>query len=164
MQLKRFSILFFCLTISIVGASCVKPVTVEGTAMKPTLNNNDRIFLNTYSNEPNRGDIVAFLYPKDKKKWFIKRVIGLPTETVEIKNGRVIINGEELNESYVDHNLNQSRPNHSKVTVPKDNFFVLGDNRDNSSDSRVWGTVSKDLIQGIFLYRYAEIDDPYKQH
>lgn len=158
-QLKR---LLFCLIVLVLGASCLKPVTVEGNAMKPTLNNNDRIFLSTYPGKPKRGDIIAFLYPKDKTKWFLKRVVGLPDETVEIKNGRVIINGEELNESYVDHNLNQSKPNRPPKKIPKDNYYVLGDNRDNSSDSRVWGTVSNELIQGTFLYRYAEIDDPYK--
>lgn len=159
MKIDKKIILIFTILFSIISLSCAKPVKVEGMAMMPELQNGDRILINLSVNDINRGEIISFLYPRDKNKWFIKRVIGLPNETVEIKDGAVFIDGKELKEPYIDQNYNLAQANFAPIKVPGDNYFVLGDNRDNSSDSRVWGTVSKSLIQGKFWYKYAESEN-----
>lgn len=103
-----------------------------------------------------RGDVIVFWYPNDPDKSYVKRIIGLPNETVEIRNGRVIINGQELNETYIDPNLNNATQSISQPpTLVKDHYyFVMGDNRDNSSDSRAWGLVPEKYIYGKALFRY----------
>ncbi len=133
-----------------------QPVQVEGTSMMPRLANHERIFINkfVYRFEPiRRGDIVVFQYPLDPSKSYIKRVVGLPGEWVKIENGRVYANGEPLNETYLrpeylDH---QSYP---AVHVEPDHYYVLGDHRESSNDSRVWGTVDRRFIYGkaVFVY------------
>jgi signal peptidase I len=82
----------------------IQPVRVEGHAMAPTLNHGDKIFIQKMFGELNRGDIVVFLYPHDQSKSYIKRIIGLPGETLDIKNGKVIVNGKQLDEPYIDSN------------------------------------------------------------
>lgn len=103
-----------------------------------------------------RGDVIVFWYPNDPDKSYVKRIIGLPNETVEIRNGKVIINGQELNETYIDPNLNGATLTISQPpTLVKDHYyFVMGDNRDNSSDSRSWGLVPEKYIYGKALFRY----------
>ncbi len=101
-----------------------------------------------------RGDIVVFWYPDDPSKSYIKRVIGLPGDRVEIIDGRVNVNGRDLQESYLDPQLNVARPNRPPVYVKPGYYFVMGDNRDNSSDSRIWGLVPKKYIYGKALFRY----------
>jgi signal peptidase I len=133
-----------------------QPVQVEGTSMMPRLENHERIFINkfVYRFEPiERGDIVVFWYPLDTSKSYIKRVVGLPGEWVKISDGRVYINGAPVEEPYVppeylDH---QSYP----VTyVEPDHYYVLGDHRESSNDSRAWGTVDRKFIYGkaVFVY------------
>ncbi len=95
-----------------------------------------------------RGDVIAFLYPKEKTKWYFKRIIGLPEEVIEIRSGQVFINEQPLKESYVDDSNNQSKAIFLPQKVPDNEYFVMGDNRDNSSDSRYWGTVGRELIKG----------------
>lgn len=103
--------------------------------------------------EPKRGDVVVFKSPQDQEKDFIKRVIGIPKDTVSLKNGEVYLNDEKLDESsYMDENVKtyggSFLRDEETVTVPENSFFVLGDNRSNSSDSREWGFVGKTLIIG----------------
>jgi signal peptidase I len=133
-----------------------QPVQVEGTSMMPRLENHERIFINkfVYRFEPiERGDIVVFWYPLDPSKSYIKRVVGLPGDGVSISNGRVYVNGRRLEEAYlppeyVDH---QSYPT---AVVEPDHYYVLGDHRESSNDSRVWGTVDRRYIYGkaVFIY------------
>ncbi len=133
-----------------------QPVQVEGTSMMPRLVNHERIFINkfVYRFEPiQRGDIVVFLYPLDPSKSYIKRVVGLPGEWVGIRDGRVYVNNKALAEPYVpagylDH---QSYP---AVYVEPGHYYVLGDHRESSNDSRVWGTVDRRYIYGkaVFVY------------
>ena len=85
----------------------------------------------------------------------MKRIIGLPGERVEIRGGEVLINGEPIVEDYLDQRYNQSSPTFQEQMVPSNHYFVLGDNRDNSSDSRYWGTVDRSLIEGKLYMRYA---------
>src|SRR5262249_4128478 len=98
-----------------------------------------------------RGDIVIFKYPADLTKRMVKRVIGLPGDQIEIKRGEVWINGVKLDEPYVSAQLNLSQRVFSPLTIPAHAYFVLGDNRDNSNDSRIWGTVPEELIDAKVL-------------
>ena len=133
-----------------------QPVQVEGTSMMPRLENHERIFINKfiYRFEPiARGDIVVFWYPLDSSKSYIKRVVGLPGDRVSIRDGHVYVNGRLLDEPYIpaeylDH---QSYP---VVVVEPEHYYVLGDHRESSNDSRVWGTVDRRYIYGkaVFVY------------
>src|SRR5207248_823918 len=131
-----------------------QPVKVEGTSMAPLLSDQERIFINkfVYRFEPiERGDIVVFWYPLDPSKSYIKRVVGLPGDRVSISNGRVYVNGRRLDEpylppEYLDH---QSYPT---VVVEPDHYYVLGDHRESSNDSRVWGTVDRLYIYGKAVF------------
>jgi signal peptidase I len=145
--------IFLCLWLKL---SCTYPVVVDGSAMLPTFKEGDRLMLNTNLGELKRGDVVVNLYPKDTAKKYIKRIIALPNETIEIRQGVVFINGKQLDEPYLDQNFNQAQSNFASTKIEADNYFVMGDNRDNSSDSRFWGTVKKDLIQGTVSFKYAE--------
>ena len=135
-----------------------QPVKVEGTSMLPRLHDGERIFVNKliYYHWPKleRGDIVVFWFPDDPDKSYIKRIIGLPGELVEVREGRIRINGQELNEPYLDPQLNLSRMNQPPTVVKPHYYFVMGDNRDHSSDSRYWGLVPEKYIYGKALFRY----------
>lgn len=133
-----------------------QPVQVEGTSMMPHLVNHERIFINKfiYRFEPiQRGDIVVFWYPLDPSKSYIKRVVGLPGEWVAIQDGRVLVNGKPLPEPYVPAGY-LDRQSYPPVHVEPDQYYVLGDHRSSSNDSRVWGTVDRKYIYGkaVFVY------------
>jgi len=148
-------IFFTALIAILVVIFVVQPVKVEGTSMEPRLEPQDRIFVNKfvyYFSDVKRGDIVVFWYPKDKTKSFIKRVIGLPGETVEVRSGVVYLNGEKLAEPYLAGEFdNDSSP--LQVVLP-DHYFVLGDHRNSSNDSRDWGFVPEQNIFGEAVFRY----------
>lgn len=122
--------------------------------MEPGLKEGDRILLNKDVTNLKRGDVVAFYYPKDQSKGYIKRVIGLPDEEIEVREGRIYVNGKILEEPYVAPENNQSLSSYKPVKVAPGNYYVLGDNRDHSSDSRYWGTVPQNLIYGKFMNKY----------
>lgn len=142
----------------------VQPVRVEGQSMMPKLHDQDRIFVNKFiyplrewigDKEPiKRGDIVVLLFPDDPSKSYIKRVVGLPGEEINVENGKLYVNGVQIEESYLDSEyLSQdSMPN--KEIVRPHHYFVLGDNRRNSSDSRYWGQVPEKYIYGKAIFRY----------
>ncbi len=145
------------------GVFVAQPVVVEGTSMLPQLHDGERLLVNKmvyYKFQSvswghlERGDIVVFWYPHDPEKSYVKRVIGLPGETVELKNGIVFINGTALSESYLDTEHNQSLPSFPPKKVEEHYYFVMGDNRDNSSDSRYWGLVPEKYIYGKAFFRY----------
>lgn len=142
----------------IFNLGCVKPVVVNGTAMLPAYSEGDRVMLDTNFGELKRGDVISFLYPINQQQWFIKRIIGLPNETIEIKDGVVFVEGRQLDEPYLAPAMNQGKSILPLVKVNNDNYFVLGDNRDNSSDSRLWGTVPKELVKGVVWFKYANGD------
>lgn len=122
----------------------------QGTSMLPGIKDGDEIKVERFDRgakfEVKRGDIVAFWYPKDSSKFYIKRIIGLPGETVEVKERKVFINGSELQEPYIDPKFNLSQSAQSPVTVEENNYYVLGDNRDRSNDSRIWGVLPEKYI------------------
>ncbi len=109
------------------------------------------------------GDIVAFLYPVDTHQTFVKRVIGLPGDRIRMVDKQVIRNGNALIEPYTQHidpGIDPSRDNFPELTVPPDKLFVLGDNRDNSLDSRYWGFVPREYVVGKPLFVYWSYDAP----
>ena len=134
--------------------SPVLPVKVEGEAMRPALNDGDRILIERNPDKLERGDIVLFLYPDAPVKSYIKRIVGLPNETVDIREGKVFINGQPLAEPYIDPKLDQSQRSLAAIKLDADSYFVIGDNRDNSSDSRFWGPLQKKFIYGKYTRKY----------
>ena len=134
----------------------VQPVRVEGTSMMPRLRDRERLFVSKFVyhfSQVERGDIVVFWYPKDPSKSFIKRVIGLPEEKVEIRSGMVLINNRRLKEPYVDRSY-LDHLSYGPAQVPPDHYFVLGDRRNSSNDSRNWGSVPQENIFGKAVFRY----------
>jgi signal peptidase I len=135
-----------------------QPVKVEGTSMMPALQDQERIFINKFVyrfgiGKIERGDMVVFWYPNDPTKSYIKRVIGLPGDTVEVNDGTVIVNGKQIEERYVPDEYRDHQSS-AAMKVPGDNYFVLGDHRSSSNDSRAWGTVPSHYIYGkaVFVY------------
>ncbi len=157
-------ILFAGVIAVLIVVFVVQPVRVEGQSMMPKLHDQDRIFVNKFiyplrewfgDKEPiKRGDIVVLLFPNDPSKSYIKRVIGLPGEKVEIHDGKLFIDGEQVEENYLDTDYlsHDSTPIPTEVTAH--HYFVMGDNRNNSSDSRSWGLVPEKYIYGKAIFRY----------
>ena len=133
----------------------IQPVKVEGTSMEPRLQPQDRLFVNKfvyYLSDIRRGDIVVFWYPRDRSKSFIKRVVGLPGDRVEIRSGTVLVNEQRLPEPYLPEGFDvESHP--PEMILPQ-HYFVMGDHRNSSSDSREWGTVPRQNIFGEAVFRY----------
>jgi signal peptidase I len=137
-----------------------QPVKVEGTSMAPLLSDQERIFINkfVYRFEPiSRGDVVVFWYPLDRSKSFIKRVIGLPGETVEIRQGALLVNGRAIPEPYVPPQY-EDMSDFGPVRVPAERYFVMGDHRISSNDSRVFGPVPSRFIYGRAVFAYWPVD------
>ncbi len=137
-----------------------QPVRVEGTSMLPMLEDQDRLFINKLAfrvGEIHRGDVVVFLYPRDQTKSYIKRVIALPGDQVRIDHGRVLVNGRALVEPYVPARFSDER-SQSEMTIPPDEYFVMGDHRSISSDSRDFGPVQRKLIYGKAAFVYWPMD------
>src|SRR5712691_6412343 len=137
-----------------------QPVKVEGTSMMPSLDDQERIFVNkfVYRWEPiERGDIVVFRYPRDPSKSFIKRVIGLAGDRIRIEAGQVFVNGQPLEESYVPRSYADQR-SYAEIVVPRQDYFLLGDHRTMSNDSRDFGPVSVSYIYGKAVFGYWPVD------
>jgi len=156
-ELVRFSIIAIVVVI-FVRAFIVQPFIISGSSMVPTFQNKEYLIIDEISyklSSPQRGDVVVFRYPKDTTKFFIKRIIGLPNETVEIKDAVVIIVNEEhrdgfnLDQPYVKNTSSGSL----RLELKNNEYFVMGDNRSASSDSRFWGPVPENLLVGRALLR-----------
>jgi signal peptidase I len=151
--------LAFSVLIAVVSIVFIyQPVKVEGTSMMPGLTDQERIFINKFTyrfglGSIERGDTVVFEFPQDTSKSYIKRVIGLPGDRVRIDRGQVFVNDKPLDEDYVetDYRDDVSR---SEIMVDPDEYYVLGDHRNSSSDSRVWGTVPRKYIYGKAVFCY----------
>jgi signal peptidase I len=133
-----------------------QPVRVEGTSMLPRLEDRDRLFINKFVyhiSAIERGDVVVFRYPRDPEKSYIKRVIALPGDHLRIDRGQVWLNGKPLREDYVPLRYRDTR-SMPEMIVPADSYFMMGDHRSISSDSREFGPVARDLIYGkaVFVY------------
>jgi signal peptidase I len=137
-----------------------QPVKVEGTSMMPSLDDQERIFVNkfVYRLEPiERGDVIVFRYPRDPSKSFIKRVIGIAGDHIRIDNGQVFVNDRPLQEEYVAGMFTDER-SLTELTVPARSYFVLGDHRSMSNDSRDFGPVNSKLIYGKAVFGYWPMD------
>ncbi len=139
---------------------------VLGNSMYPTLHEKDRLFavkLTLYFSEPNRGDIIVLEAPDDPKKDYIKRVIGIGGDKVQIRDGKVYLNDELLVEDYLDEDSFTMVYNVDTWVVPDGHVYVLGDNRDEgaSKDSRYFGCVSIDSVKGITEFRYYPFDEGF---
>ena len=133
-----------------------QPVRVEGTSMLPRLEDHDRLFINkfVYHFEAiQRGDVVVFRYPRDPEKSYIKRVIAVPGDRLRIDRGDVILNGRRLPEPYVPDEYRDSR-SLPEMVIPPDYYYMMGDHRSISSDSREFGPVEHDLIYGKAAFVY----------
>jgi signal peptidase I len=137
-----------------------QPVKVEGTSMTPLLTDQERIFINkfVYRFEPiERGDVVVFWYPLDRSKSFIKRVVALPGETLEIRQGKVYVDGKRLEETYVPPQFTDLS-SYGPSRIPADQYLLLGDHRSSSNDSRVFGPVPSRFIYGKAVFAYWPVD------
>ena len=138
-----------------------QPVRVEGTSMLPRLVDQDRLFINKFvyhfeAIEP--GDVVVFHYPRDPEKSYIKRIIAVPGDRLRIDRGLVFVNGKPLSEPYIPEEYRDVRSLDAMV-IPKDEYFVMGDHRSISSDSREFGPVKRDLIYGKAAFVYWPTQD-----
>ena len=137
-----------------------QPVRVEGTSMLPRLEDQDRLFINKFAyqfEKIHRDDVVVFYYPHDHSKSYIKRVIALPGDRLSIDHGTVIVNGVALNEPYVPERFQDDRSLPERV-IQAGEYFVMGDHRSISSDSRDFGPVPRDLIYGRAAFVYWPVD------
>ncbi len=157
LELVKFAAIAFIIVVPI-RYFVAQPFVVSGLSMFPTFNDGQYLIIDELSyrfHPPHRGDVVVFHYPKDKSKYFIKRIIGLPGETVVTKNNSVTIKNADHPEGFVLDEPYVSRAVDGNVTskLGADEYFVLGDNRPASSDSRYWGNLPKDLIVGRVYLR-----------
>src|SRR5713226_2816280 len=161
--LSWFRDLFLSVVIAIIVILFLyQPVKVEGTSMMPSLVDQERIFINKFVyrfgiTDIGRGDMVVFWFPGDPTKSYIKRIIGVPGDTVEVSEGTVYVNGNALAESYVPEEY-RDHISMTRRTVPADQFFVLGDHRSSSNDSRNWGMVPRSFIYGKAVFVYWPLD------
>lgn len=156
---KVFLITFACALF--IRAFVAQPFVVNGASMEPTFNTDEYLVIDELSlhlRNPARGEVIVFKSPENPKRFFIKRVIGLPGETVSIKDTKVTISkkGEKsitLNEPY----LNTETHTNTEKSLKENEYFVMGDNRDVSSDSRFWGAVPRSFIIGRVLFRFLPL-------
>jgi len=137
-----------------------QPVKVEGTSMMPTLQDQERVFINkfVYKLEPiERGDVIVFRYPRDPAKSYIKRVIAVAGDRVRIEAGVVFVNDQRLREAYVPRMYEDVR-SYPETIVPPHAYFVLGDHRNLSNDSRDFGAVDESFIYGKAVFGYWPVD------
>jgi signal peptidase I len=159
LRMKIIAFIFGVFMFVAVGCSAatqtsVQPVKVQGKSMEPNLKQGDRIFISRDVGELERGDIVTYRYPADESQSFTHRIVGLPGEEVEIREGKVYIDGEYLEEPYVSPENNQYPADRKPVKIPEASYYIMGDNRDHSNDSRNWGALPKKNIYGKYLGRY----------
>ena len=146
----------------VIRTYIVQAFKIPSGSMRPTLIEGDKLFVNKFIyrfHEPQRGDIVVFKYPQDKKKDFIKRLVATGGETVEIRDGKILVDGKTLDDpdrfgKFYYYNHDPFGGPYEKIKVPADNYYVLGDNSANSTDSRFWGFVPKKNMIGKAIFRW----------
>jgi len=160
-ELVRFAVIAIAIVIPI-RIFIAQPFIVSGASMDPTFEDGQYLIIDEISyrlSDPQRDDVVVFRYPNDTKKFFIKRIIGLPNETVDIKGNTVTITNKEhpdglvLEQPYVENKAE----NETHLELKDGEYFVMGDNRSASSDSRYWGAVPKKLLIGKVFLRLLPI-------
>ena len=161
-ELLKFALIAAAIVVPI-RLFVAQPFIVSGASMDPTFRNGQYLIVDELSyrfEAPARGDVIIFRYPKNPKEFFIKRIIGLPGETVTIVSGKIKVTEADgdtvaLQEPYV---ANRGNGGDATYTVPKGNYFVLGDNRPESSDSRTWGLLPKDNVVGRAFLRLLPVE------
>ena len=158
------------LVVLLVRAFVFQPFLVRGASMEPNFHNWDYLIVDEISyrfRDPGRGEVVVFKFPNDPSQRYIKRIVGLPGETVQVQEGQVtIFRGEEVLELDESSYVSSDTPGSVKITLENGEYFVMGDNRRSSSDSRSWGTLREDLIIGRVLFRvfpwsaFAKVGSP----
>lgn len=161
-ELVRFAFIALIIVVPI-RAFVAEPFIVSGSSMVPTFTNGDYLIVDKISyklSSPKRDDVVVFRYPGDPTKFFIKRIIGLPNETVDIKGNDITITNSEHPESFkLDQPFVKNISNNEEhIVLGSDEYFVMGDNRSASSDSRAWGPVKKELFTGKAFLRLLPIN------
>jgi signal peptidase I len=142
------------LVIFFLVRTVIQNYRIDGISMEPNFHNGQFLIINKLAyrlGEPARGDVIVFHYPRDPSRDFIKRVIGLPGDTVEVRGGQVIVNGETIDEPY---DPSPGTYDSDPVTLPEDQLFVMGDNRNNSSDSHIWGALPMENVIGKAVVSY----------
>jgi len=140
-----------------------KPFIVSGASMSPNFETGNYLIIDEISyklGEPQRGEVIVFKYPNDPSRFFIKRIIGLPNETIKIKDNEVIIKNESYPEGMKLDEVYLKKPTEQNIerTLGNNEYFVMGDNRTNSSDSRFWGPLNKEFIVGRAFVRLLPIN------
>lgn len=162
-EVLKFSLIAI-LIVAPIRIFIAQPFIVSGASMSPTFESRQYLIVDQLSyrfNEPKRGEVIIFKYPKNPSTFFIKRVVGLPNETLEMQSGRLIIKNKQLpsgfiiNEPYIKEKTNDT----FKIVLKENEYFVLGDNRKHSSDSRVWGSLERRFIIGKTFIRLFPIND-----
>lgn len=155
------TLVIFAAIASAIYLFLAQPHKVSGKSMFPNFDNGDYIITDkiTYRvSQPKRGDVIVFKNPRDESQDFIKRILGLPGDTVEIKSGHIYLNGKLLEEPFLDSSVITNPgfflQESETMVVPEGSYFVVGDNRQNSSDSREWGFLPKNEIIGRVVLRY----------
>ncbi len=161
-ELVRFAIIAIVIVVPI-RILVAEPFIVSGSSMVPTFQNGDYLIIDKISyklTDPKRDDVVVFRYPNDTSKFFIKRIIGLPNETVDIKGTKITITNKEHKNGFVLDQpfIKSPSDNNLHYELKDDEYFVMGDNRNASSDSRFWGPVKKNLLSGRALFRLLPIN------
>jgi signal peptidase I len=165
-DMSRFRVWARDIGISVIASLIIvtvlyQPVRVEGTSMQPGLRDQDRLYIDKFFfrfEKISRGDVIVFHYPRDPEKSYIKRVIALPGDSIFIDHGRVWVNGEPLDEPYVPRRYLDTR-SMPEILIPSGDYFVMGDHRSISSDSRDFGPVDRDLIYGKATFIYWPADN-----
>lgn len=139
-----------------------QPVKVEGTSMMPSIGDQQRIFVDKFFfqagiSEIHRGDVVVFWFPRDQRISYIKRVIAIPGDTVSVRGGRVLLNGKPLEEPYVPEYF-RDEAEMPPLRLSEDEYFVMGDHRNSSNDSRAWGPVHRQYIYGKAVFAYWPLE------
>ena len=141
----------------LIRYALISPFKIKGESMEPNFHSGDLLIVNKLSKHYKRGDVVVLRPPTDTKQFYVKRIVALPGEKVQFKNGKVVIfnnenpDGFTLAEDYIPGNFSTFGQSGEAVTVPSDNYYTLGDNREHSNDSRYWGALPKSNIEGKAL-------------
>jgi len=160
--LSIINVIIAVIIVVVIRSLVMQPFSVSGDAMVPSFNNHDYLFVNMMNKDFKQGDVVVFRYPTDPSKFFLKRIIGLPGDNIEIKDAKVFVNNKPFDEPYLSSGTetNQANNGFNSLTLKNGQYFLLGDNRDKSLDSRIFGPVDASLIVGkIWFELYPQFKE-----
>lgn len=159
--LETLEVYIFVIALFVLVNILTARFVVDGTSMAPTFKGGEYLIIDRFSYNlapPERGDIIVFHAPNEPNRDFIKRVLGLPSESVEFRNQQLYINGQLIDEPYLGEACNPNRCENSFTQLGEDEYFVMGDNRNNSTDSRSFGAINLDIIVGEAVVLYWPYD------